>query len=315
MFSSVGTFWVSLAPILLPIVVGAVLGRASQRIDDRSVATCLLYFFLPIYLLVNLTKVIDGSNELGLVFFFLFFHTAALWVLSASTLKLLHLPQRTHSLVLLTVLLSHPYLVPAQIFYVVAGNSSANAIETAYRIFEVALVSIAVVGMYLGSQESSVTERLFEMIRLPIAPLAILAFLLGLLGVSLSPAILSILTPASQGAMPLTFLLLGIMIGRGLYLFELLSLTQMLVAVAIAAVLRLILSPVIAFLLIKVMPIEPSLGRLLVIHTAMPTAAFASIFVAFYGQPPDKRYVALCILITGIISCITIPSILALLAP
>ena len=61
-----------LGPVLLPVLLGILFGRFSQRMEDRTVATCLLFFFLPVYLLFNLARPMQVDKELGLVLFFFF---------------------------------------------------------------------------------------------------------------------------------------------------------------------------------------------------------------------------------------------------
>ncbi len=295
-----------LGPVLLPVLLGILFGRFSQRMEDRTVATCLLFFFLPVYLLFNLARPMQVDKELGLVLFFFFFHTAALWIVSSFVLRMFHLPQKTHSLILMTILLAHPFLIPPPILTSLGGETGVPA-ETAANILHISLVIVAILGMYLGSQQPSFPERLFEMLTVPVALAGLLGFALGLLQVGLGETIPRILSPSAQATMPLTFLLLGFLVGRGLHVFELLSSAQILFAAGIAAVLKLVLSPIIAVLLVHIMPIGSALGNLLILQTAMPTAAIACVFTAHYGQPPDRRYIALCIALSCLISCVTIP--------
>ncbi|HOE10730.1 MAG TPA: hypothetical protein PLQ35_04620 [bacterium] len=296
----------SLGSVLLPVLLGILFGRFSQRMEDRTVAICLLFFFLPVYLLFNLARPMQVDKDLGLVLFFFFFHTAALWIVSSFVLRMFHLSQKAHSLILMTILLAHPFLIPPQMLSPLTGETGI-ATETAANIYHVALVIVAVLGMYLGSQKMSFPERLFEMLTVPVACFGLLGFALGLLRVGLAETIPKILSPSAQAAMPLTFLLLGFLIGRGLHLFELLSSAQILFAAGIATALKLVLSPIIGVLLVHIMPIGPALGNLLILQTAMPTAAIACVFTAYYGQPPDRRYVALCIVLSSLICCVTIP--------
>jgi predicted permease len=62
-----------------------------------------------------------------------------------------------------------------------------------------------------------------------------------------------------------------------------------------------------SLVLAKLMPIAPPLSSLLILHTAMPTSAFAVVLIAYHGQAGDKRYVALCVVVTALLSCVTVP--------
>ena len=312
--TSATTCWVSFGVVLVPIATGVILGRAFRKIGDKSIAICLLYFFLPVYMFQLLATPLNGGKELVLVFFFLFFHTAALLILGVSVLRMIGFPLRTHSLILFTMLLSHPCLFPPQLAHLFIGDIAD--VQSAARILDIALLAFVTVGGYLASPRTSAPERLFDMIRLPIAPFALLGFLFALLGISLGPSITSTLEPLSQAAAPFTFLLLGILIGKEFYLFELPSLTPTLFAVGIATILRLVVSPILAVVLTKLMSeIDASLGRMLILHTAMPTSALTAVLLAFYGQTNDKRYVALCIIATVLLSCVTIPLVLLFVGP
>ncbi len=299
--------------ILLPILIGALLGRTVQWFDDRSVAICLLCFLFPAYLFLVLSTPVEAGKELGLIFFFLFFHTAALWIVTIPVLRIMNLPQRTFPLILLTVLFPHPFLFPPSLCPVVFGQVDPAAVNSLYHIFHLTLLAFVTIGVFLATPNLFGLDRIIDFVRFPIAPLAILGYALALLGVQVSPTIRETITPFSQCVPPITFLLLGVLIGKGLYLFELPSLTPMLVAAAAATFLRLVVSPALSFGILRFMPIEAGLARLLIIHTAMPTSVLIAILAGYYGQPGDKRYVVICTLVTVLLSLLTLP-VVALLA-
>ncbi len=276
-------------------------------------AICLLYFFLPLYLFEVLANPGDVSEELGLIFFFLFFHTAALWILGASILRLLGVPWRSHSLILLALLIPNPCLFPSQLGLLLIPGLDARSLEAASRVFHVSLLIVPTVGTYLASNEHSIPGRLFDTVRLPIAPLALVGLVWGLASPGPGQSSQSVIESVSLAAAPLTFLLVGILIGKEFYLFDLTNITPMLLAAVLATLLRLIVSPILAAMLVKIMPVEPVLGRLLVIHSAMPTAAFTAVLAAYFCQSSsDKRYIVLCVVGTGLLSCITLPIVITM---
>ncbi len=307
MLPPTGSISVSLFIILLPVLIGLVLGRAIQWFDDRTISVCLLCFLFPAYLFSALSSPAEPDKELGLIFFFLFFHTAALWIATIPVLRILNLPQKTFPLILLTVLFPHPYLFPSSICPLIVGELDPAYADNLYHIFHLSLLAFVTIGTFLATPKLSGLDRIIDLIRFPLAPVAILAYVLALSGIQVSTTIQNILTPFSQCVPTITFLLFGVLIGKGLYLFELPSLTPMLVAAVAATILRLVVSPALAFLVLQFMPIEPGLSRLLILQTAMPTSLLIAIFAGFYGQPGDKRYVAICTLVTILLSFITLP--------
>ncbi len=326
-------------PLILVVIAGVLMGRLIEKLDDRTLSALLLYIFTPCLVLYSiLTAENEAGTEMTQIAFFWFFHSAIMLAVSHQLLKILKYSVHQRRLIVLTVVVLNAanYPIPLNEFqYGEAGR------ETAVRIMLILQIIYVTVGVYLASDKASWIDGIEEIFRLPLAYAAILGFTLYFFGLRLpamyqmtaqdvisatgedvgtaanvpGPLLMmsaKLLNFLQAPAIPLNLLMLGVIIGKGFYLLDFDSYKRMLPAVILSAILRLIASPILGFMLIFVMKIEnPQLAKSLLIHSAMPTAVYVAIFVAFYGQPSDKRFAALSIIFSTIVSFITVPLLIA----
>ena len=337
-------------PLILVVLAGLLMGRFIPKLDDRTLSASMLFVFTPaLVMFAILTASQDAGKQLAQIAFFWFFHTSILLFACHHFLRALRFSVHQRRLLLLTVLLLNAanYPIPlnefqygpagrecavrimlvTQIIYVTIGvylaSDKVTWIEGVEEVFRLPLLYAAIIGFGLyflgfrlpGYHEMSDPEVLAAGVvgvsQAADGAAAAARVAADTEGHSVFAIMLGkLLTFLQAPALPLNLMMLGILIGKGFYVLDFDSYRRMLPAVCISAALRLLLSPALGLVLIFAMGIEGQLARSLLIHTAMPTAIYVSIFVSYYGQPSDKRYVAMCIIVSTLVSLVTVPLLL-----
>lgn len=331
----------TIAPLVAVILAGYVLGRLLPKLDDRTLSAMMLYVFTPALVLYGiLTTNHEAGKELAQIGFFWFFHTALMLFASHQLMKLLGYSVHQRRLIVLTIMILNAanYPIPLNEFqYGEVGR------ETAIRVMLVVQIIFVTIGVYLASDKPTWFESLEEIFRLPLFYAAAVGFLFFFMGFRLpnlyhlsgTDAITAMAsstvqeggaTPAPNiwvaffaklifflqaPAVPLNLIMLGMIIGKNVYFIDVESYRRMLPAIGVSTVMRLVFSPILGIILIQVMKIQGQLAKTLLLHTAMPTAVYVAIFVSFYGQPTDKRFASMAIVISTLVSLITVPLLLA----
>lgn len=310
------------------------MGRLLPKLDDRTLSASMLFVFTPaLVMYAILTTQREGGMEMARIAFFWFFHTAILLVATHQLLKILRYSMHQRRLILLSVMILNAANYPIPLNEFQYGDAAR---ETAVRIMLISQVIFVTIGVYLASDKGSWVDGIEEVFRLPLVYAAIIGFTLFMLGLQLpgyhnvggvealtagvtateeaanGPGVLlavlgKVLTFLQAPALPLNLLMLGLIVGKGFYVLDYESYQRMVPAVVLSAFLRLVFSPVLGLVLILLLDIEGQLAKSLLIHTAMPTAIYVSIFVAYYGQASDKRFAALCIVFSTLVSLLTVP--------
>lgn len=331
----------TILPLLAVILAGYLLGRLLPKLDDRTLSAVMLYVFTPSLVLYGiLTTSQEAGKELAQIGFFWFFHTALMLFASHQLMKMLGYSVHQRRLIVLTIMILNAANYPIPLNEFQYGDIGR---ETAIRVMLVVQIIFVTIGVYLASDKPSWFEGLEEIFKLPLFYAAAIGFLFFFMGFRLPnlhqlsghESLTALVPTAVQDspssvapnnwvafltklifflqapAVPLNLMMLGMIIGKNVYFIDVESYRRMLPAMGVSAFMRLIFSPILGLVLIQVMKIQGQLAKTLLLHTAMPTAVYVAIFVSFYGQPTDKRFAAMTIVFSTILSLITVPLLIA----
>ncbi|WP_081707818.1 AEC family transporter [Bacillus massiliigorillae] len=153
-----------------------------------------------------------------------------------------------------------------------------------------------------GEEEASAKESFSRVIRMPVIHGAIAGILLQLLSIQIPKPFMEAVSLIADASIPTVMLVLGMQLAviankRVAYRY-----------VSWVTLIRMIASPVIAILIVSLMPISTLLKDVLIIQAAMPAAANTTMFAIQYGTEPDL--VSFTTLITTLLSIVTIPIVL-----
>ncbi|MGC9328800.1 MAG: hypothetical protein ACP5I1_14285, partial [Candidatus Hinthialibacter sp.] len=128
------------------LLVGILLGRNVDRLDDRSFSAVCLLAIAPFWFFRHSLSQIPYSYDFIFILFFMFFHTAALFLIAYKFYQILELSPRIHRLFLLNTVTVN-ILALRQIQPLLGDPTQAS--QTVNMIIFYYMLIFAVFGAYL----------------------------------------------------------------------------------------------------------------------------------------------------------------------
>lgn len=292
--------------VILPIMAVFATGFILQRIrllDVKSVSAVTLYILSPALIFVTLydAEFDSGFMVILIYMFVLFFIMVFLNKILAKIFK--WNPNTESASILATGFMnSGNYGLPVVLYSV--GNA---AVPYAIFIMVVQALQNNFFGVYYASRSTSGMRRAFEnILKMPTTYAAILAFLFQFLSISIPESVHSTLAMVGNAAIPVMMIMLGMQLG---------SITGLKLnwqVVTSAVILKMIAAPLIAFLFVLMVDMDPIIASVLIIISAMPTAATTTMYAIEFDTEPEL--VSSITLISTVFSIISLTVLLNLLA-
>ena len=285
-------------PVALVALVGVWIGRAFP-LDLRTLARVNIYALLPALVLTGLyeSELATGS-AVGIVAGFLL-NCGLLYGVAIALGRLFRLPIESRKSLVATTLLANSGNIglPFVLFSLgEAGLARAIVYLVASAIF------IASVGPVILKGEG-ITAGLKVTLSLPVFWATIAGIVLLILGRTVPLPVDRALNLLSGAAIPTALLILGIQLSRTKLRFGRYEL--------FAACLRLLVSPLGAYLIGRALGLTGLDLTVLVLQSAMPVAVNTLIWVSEFGG--DTARVAKTIVLSTLMSFVTLPAVLWLL--
>lgn len=153
-----------------------------------------------------------------------------------------------------------------------------------------------------GEDESSFTQSLKSVVRMPVIHGALAGITLQLLSFHIPEAFMEAISLVADASIPTVMLVLGM---------QLAVIVRKRVAyrcVSAVTLVRMVISPLLAVAIVALMPINGLLKDVLLLQAAMPAAANTTMFAIQFGTEPDL--VSFTTLVTTLLSIGTIPVML-----
>lgn len=194
------------------------------------------------------------------------------------------------------------------VFFGVAG------FDLSIIIMVLSLFVVGTVGTYMaakGSSRQTTTpngkQAFITVLKMPIVHGALLGIIFQLLSIPLSKSIILSITMIGDASVVMIMILLGMQLAR-------IKIRQLdLPKVSFSLLMRMVLSPLIAFALVFFMPIDYFSKQVLIILAAMPAAANTTLLAVQFDTKPEL--VSSIAFISTLISLITLPIVLWLVNP
>lgn len=293
------------------LVIGFILTRSLTQIEDRSIAAVCLFVLVPALLFrLGLGQKII-VNKFTIILFFDIFHYAVLFFISYYAFNYFDVPARTKRIFLLSTLTAS--VVAIQKIVPLLGEPAETA-QTINTILFFHLSFLGLLGIFLGAGNERSSENVPQIFKTPLFYLMILGLILTSVKFSVPQAvsfeIMSFIDTFNKFALPLALLIVGIMIGKYVIFLQIQEYAVLFLPLIICCFLRLVVSPLLAMLITKMMGFdEVDLQRSLIITSGTPTGELAAVIVSFYGRSNEKRFVVLCVIFTVLLSFFTLPTI------
>ncbi len=288
-----------LLPIFAVIALGALFAK-SKKPDFKSISDLTLYFFTPCLIFSGLIK---GHEQLSAflprAIAFMVLLTLAFWGLSLLVGRWLGLDSRGRSAFSLATIMMNTgnYGLPLVLF--AYGKEGLAYGVIVLVLFTFPLGTLAV---FIASRgRASVKESLREIFMIPLFHAIVLAAIVRGLQVPVPEVVLRAVDLVGQAAIPGLLMLLGMQLART-------SIGSDLVPVLSSTFLRLVLSPVLAFLLCALLQIEGLPRNVLILQTSTPSAIIPLLYAVNYDTRPEM--VASIIFVSTLLSALTLAVVL-----
>lgn len=293
--------------IILPVFLIFFIGFLGQRLigfDIKSISSAALYLMSPFLAFRTFY-----TNELTIDYFYIVLAslilTFSLLIITCLTALAMKATRPQFSAIILGAVFpnSGNYGAPVVLFALgAAGFDYAVVIMVLHGLF---INTLGIFFASLGGEETATwKESLQKVLRMPLAYAALLGIVLQLTGVNVPSAIMAGVGLVADASIPTVMLVLGM---------QLAVITRKRVAyryVSAVTIIRMIVSPAIAALVVYFMPLNDLIKTVIIIQAAMPTAANTTLLALQFGTEPDL--VSFTTLVTTLISIITIPIVLFL---
>ena len=288
-------------PVFLIIFAGFVLEKVA-RLDFRSLTYCSLYLFSPALVFSALMKQQIKFDMALSLFFFMLLYTAVMLAVSVTTGRLGRMDRDARGALSLAAVMMNVGNFGLPLAYFAFGERGLNVSILTFVLFNIPLSTLAIViaqgaGAPLG-------RALSNTFKIPIFHGVALAFLLKALSVKIPAFILAPISLLGQAAIPLMLVLLGMQLART-------RLNLLPGFLSLAAVLRLVVAPAVAWLITEALGIRGLTRDVVVLQTSTPSAVLPLLYSLRFGTRPDL--VAGAIMVTTILSAGTLTVLLYLL--
>jgi predicted permease len=301
------TFFYILVNIILPLFILVAIGFTAQkflRMDSRTFSRINIYILIPAVLFVKIYETKVSLQFVGLILFFILTVEAVMLALGELLSRWLGYPRGirkafTNSLLYFN---SGNYGLP-----LVEMTFHGNPVATASQIFVMLIqnISINTFGVFQVSCGKAGYRQAFQnMLAMPALYVLAVVLLVKGFALKLPDQLLQSLRYISGGFIGLALITFGVQLAE-------VKVKLRVNDVLLAALIRLVLSPLLGLLLIRLLGIHGMLAKSLLIGVATPTAVNTAILAREFDNEPE--YAAQIVLISTLLSVVTLSTIIYLL--
>ncbi len=265
-------------PVFLMIGAGFLFAKIKKP-DFKSISDLTLYFLTPCLIFEGLLKSKESIAEfVPSAIIFMVILTLLLWLLSEFASKFLNLNfQEKSAFALSTVMMNCGNFGLPLILFAFGNNGLAYAVVVLV-IFTFPLGTLAV---FIASRgKTSVKKSLLEIAKIPLFYSIIFAVIFKYFNLKPPELIMKPVTLMGEAAIPALLILLGMQLART-------NLRINLKPIGGSIFLRLLVSPLLAFALCKLLGITGLSQKVLIIQTSTPSAIIPLLYAINYDTRPD----------------------------
>lgn len=295
-------FFEVILPIMLVFLAGFTLQRL-RAMDVRSVSAITLYILSPALIFITLYDA-DFTSAFVIIIIFMFVLLAFMVVCNKILRKIFKWsPQVESASILATGFMnSGNYGLPVVLF-------SLGPAAVPYAVFIMVIQGLMnnFFGIYYASRGANGMKQAFlNVLKMPTTYAAVLGVICQVLDIPISESLHSMISIVGEASIPVMMLVLGMQLGS----MTMLKLNWQVIISAVS--LKMIVAPIVAYIFVLLVDVEPLLGSLLIIIAAMPTAATTTMYAIEFDTEPDL--VSSITFIATVVSIISISVVLNLLS-
>lgn len=297
-----GIFFSVMLPVIAVFAAGFLLQRI-RLVDIKSVAAVSIYIFMPALFFTSLYEA-EYDQQYTVMIVSIFFILFMMILLSKILARIFKWSTSVESASILSTAFMNGgnYGIPVILF-------SLGKEALPFAVFYMVMQSLVInfFGVYYASRGSTgVMKGIKKVFLMPGTWAAIIAFLCKGLNVELPGGVYSTIKMVSEGSIPLMMIILG------MQLANIKSLQFNWQVLTSAVTIRMFISPLLAFGFITVLQLDPIVGGVILVMSAMPSAASAAMYAIEFDTEPE--IVSSAMLVTTLVSFISITVLLNILA-
>ncbi|MFN2220463.1 MAG: AEC family transporter [Anaerolineae bacterium] len=297
--------------VVLPvfIVAGvAALAHLWLRFEARTLSRAVFYVFGPALVFDSLSRSQASGAALAQITAAVLLTVAALCVLGWLAARLLRLKGPTRAAFLVSILLMNAGNFGLSVNLFAFGDAG---LSWASVYFTLSALLSASLGTFLSAGgRASARQALRRVAGVPFVYAAALGLVFTLGDLSMPEPLAKAIGLLGQASVPVMLTVLGVRLAETLRARQRLA---HLPALGVAALMRLIVSPALAFLFASLVGLAGIARDVTVLQSAMPTAVITTILATEFDSDPP--FAALCVLATTLLSLPTLTILLNLLMP
>ena len=298
------TLFQVIVPLALPVVAGALLSKYKQ-LEIKPLLTLVLYYLTPALIFHTLMNAEVSSQDVYKTFAFSISSLILLWAIANGLGKLLRLPANDIAGLTLISAFTNSVNYGIPLILLAFGQLGLDK-ASVYVVLQMVIVNT--VGVYFAARSHfTIKNAVKSVFSLPAIYAAILALLFRTFDLTLPSGIASGISMIADSYSPIVLAILGIQM-TNVKTDKLERTTQ--TAFWTGMGMRLLIAPIIALVVLKVLNIEGILHSVLLVLACMPVAVNAGILAQKFDASP--KIVTKCILWTTLISFFLLPFIIVL---
>lgn len=288
-------------PVLFIFLSGFIIQKW-QKLNIKSVSTIALYVMTPALVFRTFYSTELNIQYLNMVIFAAILLALIIFI-NKLYAKLKKYPQNIESgLILSTAFMnSGNYGAPIILF---AYGEAGFAYSVSFLVLQAIIMNFF--GVYYAARgDAGVKLAIKSVLKMPPTYATIIALLMNIFEVKMPQNIFSAVDLVADATIPTVMLVLGMQLAE-------IQLKQMdWGKIVYGTLVRLFLSPAIAFIIILLFPMDPLLEKVLIVSAAMPSAATTTMYAVQFNAEPEL--VSSVTLVTTLLSIITVTVLLVVL--
>ncbi|RWZ59044.1 AEC family transporter [Halobacillus fulvus] len=291
--------------VVLPVILVFCSGYVLQKIlhlEIKSISTVALYIMLPC-LVFDTFYAADFDQDYFMMVVFSLLLLFAIIIINKMAAKALRYDTPTESGVILSTAFMNAgnYGAPIVLF---AFGEEGFVYAVSFMVLQQIVMNFF--GVYYAAKGSAgISMAIKTVLKMPPTHAVWLALLFKYTGISIPGNLMSSVQLVGDALIPTVMIMLGMQLAN--ITVKNLSWDK----ISYAATLRLVGSPLIAWMLTIILPMSDMMANVLIVSAAMPSAATTTMYAVQFDSKPEL--VSSITLITTLLSIVTIPIVLNIL--
>lgn len=291
--------------VILPVCIIFFVGYVGQRclsLHIKSISTAALYLMMPALMFESFYQAELNQTFLQIVIYVFLLSIIIIWLIKAIGLIAGYSPSTTNGLILSTAFMNNGnFGAPIVLF-----AFGEKGFQYAVIILTLHVIIMITFGVYYAAKGNmDVKGALLSVLKMPMIWGSIVGLLWRYLNLPLPENLYDAISLVADAAVP------TIMLTLGMQLAELKLRNLQRVKISLAIIVRLIISPIIAWAIAYGLAVEPLLGKVMIVQAAMPAAVITTMYAMQYDSEPDL--VSSITLISTLLSVVTLSVLLTIL--